>query len=63
MKWDFSSHNLGCEHMKKEFDNWQPISGIAARVVAELEEKQRKAFERVCERDGIKKAERANVDA
>jgi len=32
---------------------WQQIGSAALSIVAELEEKQRRAFIRECERDGI----------
>lgn len=57
--------------MKKPLDdNWQSIGNITANLFLDLEEKQRRAFKRECESDGISPApvqaklmEAANADA
>ncbi len=49
-----------------EKDTWEPLSVITARLMVKLEEDQRRLFENLCRKDGIRpkgeaKGERENA--
>lgn len=39
--------------MTEPKDTWEPLSEPTARILARWDEEQRRAFERLCERDGV----------
>lgn len=40
--------------MTEPKDTWEALSEPTARILARWDEEQRRAFERLCERDGVK---------